>query len=92
MKALRRGLLRGARRATRKQAAPRALLGAVRLGCVGGVGGPVAAGFGGPADRGARGDPERVGEDRGGDLGGELHERGGALGAAVDGERLEPSA
>jgi hypothetical protein len=45
-----------------------------------------------PADGGARGEAERVGQDGGGDFGGELQERGRPLRAAVDAECVEASA
>lgn len=57
---------------------------------VGGVGGPVARGEALPCDGDVGVDSEGAGEDGGGDLGGELEERGAAGLAGTDAEVGEP--
>ena len=52
--------------------------------------GPVAPGGVDPVDSGADGDAEHLGEDDGGDLGGELGLGGASSGSCVDAEGIEP--
>ncbi len=57
---------------------------------VGGVAGPVARGQALPGDSNVGVDAQGAGEDGGGDLGGELEERGAACLAGTDAEVAEP--
>jgi hypothetical protein len=57
-----------------------------------GVVGPVTAGVAHPADRGGGCQVQQVGEDGGGELGGELQECGATAGLGVDAEFAEPGA
>ena len=57
---------------------------------VGGVGHPVSGAGVLPGDRDLDVDAEQAGEDRGGQFGGELEQRGGAGGPGVDADLVEP--